>query len=215
VRETRAHLEFDTSVVSVRLVAYDVGTFEVLRAAAARSREIDVNVSLREAQENDLETFFGYESDPAAHELAAVVPRDREAFWTHWHANVLGDPGTEKKTILADGEIAGYLVCFDRDGKREVGYWIARSHWGRGIASRALAEFLRVSPRRPLHAIVAQHNPASRRVLEKCGFRVVGVGCGSPDGRGKGVDEWHLELRGPGTPADPPASRPAPGASRG
>ena len=57
---------------------------------------------------------------------------------------------------------------------REVTYWIGRSYWGKGIATRALNEFLTVDPP-PLHARVAYDNVASRRVLEKCGFRVIGT----------------------------------------
>jgi RimJ/RimL family protein N-acetyltransferase len=57
---------------------------------------------------------------------------------------------------------------------REVGYWIERELWGRGIASAALEQFLRIETRRPLHAGVAAHNAASLRVLSKHGFAVAG-----------------------------------------
>jgi RimJ/RimL family protein N-acetyltransferase len=52
-----------------------------------------------------------------------------------------------------------------------VGYWLGRSYWGRGIATRALALFLPLVPARPLYAHVASHNTGSMRVLVKCGFR--------------------------------------------
>lgn len=51
-----------------------------------------------------------------------------------------------------------------------VGYWIAKEHWGKGIATQMLSQFLRIVPDRPLHAHVAKHNLGSIRVLEKCGF---------------------------------------------
>ena len=44
------------------------------------------------------------------------------------------------------------------------------------MATRALAAFLSYDTARPLHARVAKHNLASRRVLEKCGFTVIGEG---------------------------------------
>ena len=59
-------------------------------------------------------------------------------------------------------------------GQREVGYWIGKEYWGQGIATRALSEFLEQVPLRPLRAVVAKHNRGSLRVLEKCGFRIVG-----------------------------------------
>ena len=74
------------------------------------------------------------------------------------------------RTILADGAVAGNVVSWLQDGERLVGYWIGREHWGRGIATRALAELLREIEERPLYAHVARHNVGSIRVLEKCGF---------------------------------------------
>ena len=86
------------------------------------------------------------------------------------------------RTVLADGDVAGNVVSFVQGGEREVGYWIGREFWGRGVASRALAAFLRIEKQRPLTAHVAKHNVASRRVLEKCGFRLCGeaVMAGAP-----------------------------------
>ena len=51
--------------------------------------------------------------------------------------------------------------------------WIGREHWGKGIATRALSDFLVLEPARSLHAWAALHNLASIRVLEKCGFNTV------------------------------------------
>ena len=129
-------------------------------------------VVLREVVEDDLPILFEHQIDPVAYGMAGFTPRDRDAFMEHWRRNILGDPGTENRTIVCDGEVVGYVVCFDRDGKREVGYWIARKHWGRGIATEALAQFLAGVTERPLYAGVFKGNPGSIRVLEKCGFRV-------------------------------------------
>ena len=74
------------------------------------------------------------------------------------------------KTILFDGQVAGIVLSFVTSGEREVGYWIGREYWGKGIATKALAEFLGQVRERPLHGYVARHNTGSRRVLEKCGF---------------------------------------------
>jgi RimJ/RimL family protein N-acetyltransferase len=62
----------------------------------------------------------------------------------------------------------------EMEGEREVGYWLGREFWGRGIATEALSQFLGVVKTRPLFAHVAKHNHGSRRVLEKCGFKVIG-----------------------------------------
>ena len=122
--------------------------------------------------------------------MAAFPSRDEAAFREHWETRVLPNDAAIKKTILSDGEVAGNIVAFERDGKLLVGYWIGREFWGRGVATAALAQFLEQVKTRPLHAYVATHNLASIRVLEKCGFAAVATETGAD-----GVDEVLLELR--------------------
>lgn len=131
-------------------------------------------VRLRAVTEDDLPIFFDHQRDPAANAMAAFPARDREAFTEHWMTKVLGDDTVTKKTVLFDEQVVGNIMCFERDGEKLIGYWIGQKHWGRGIASRALLRFLAEVDARPLHAHVAKHNVASIRVLEKCGFVVVG-----------------------------------------
>jgi RimJ/RimL family protein N-acetyltransferase len=62
------------------------------------------------------------------------------------------------------------VVSFILEGRREVGYWLGREFWGKGIATSALQLFLEEISERPLFAFSAHSNPASARVLQKCGF---------------------------------------------
>jgi RimJ/RimL family protein N-acetyltransferase len=128
-------------------------------------------ILLRGVQAEDLPVFFEHQRDPAANRLADFPPRDRDAFEAHW-ARILTDEAVTLRTVVVDGCVAGNIASFPRAGLREVGYWLGREYWGRGIATQALAAFLREHDLRPLHARVARHNVASRRVLEKCGFVV-------------------------------------------
>lgn len=127
-------------------------------------------VVLRNVTDEDLPIFFEHQRDAIALQMAAFPPRERDAFLAHWRTNVL-HPGNLTRTIVAGGLVAGYVGSWEQDGKRLVAYWIGREHWGRGIATQALSEFLDIEPVRPLHAWVAVHNAGSIRVLEKCGFR--------------------------------------------
>ena len=55
-------------------------------------------------------------------------------------------------------------------GGHELGYWVARRWWGRGIASEAVRGILDVARMRGWNRVSAEHfldNPASRRVLLK------------------------------------------------
>ena len=134
-----------------------------------------MKVELREVEAADLPVLFEHQADPVASEMAAFPSREREEFMEHWQ-RILADESGIILAVVADGRLAGNVLSFDRDGEREVGYWIGREFWGAGIATAALAAFLEVETTRPLHAGVAPHNVGSLRVLEKCGFRVVGEG---------------------------------------
>ena len=146
---------------------------------------------LREVVESDLPVFYEHQRDPEAAAMAAFPPRERDAFMAHW-AKTLANDACITKTVVADGEVAGNIGCWqDGDGRTLVGYWIGRRFWGRGLATQALAELVATIDRRPLHAYVAQHNVASIRVLAKCGFVQVDEHTGED-----GIVELLLELRG-------------------
>ena len=63
-------------------------------------------------------------------------------------------------------------------GGIELGYWVARRFWGRGIATEASVALLDIARTLKLPRLQAAHfldNPASGRVLEKLGFEPVGI----------------------------------------
>ena len=157
------------------------------------------HIQLRDVLQTDLPIFYEQQLDPEATEMAGFPSRDREAFMTHW-AKIMADESVQLKTILFDGEVAGNIVCFEQLGEREVGYWLGQEFWGKGVATRALKEFLKVIKTRPLYAHVAKHNIGSRRVLEKCGFTIAREDRFFSDFFGKDIDEYILTLQ-----ADKPA----------
>jgi RimJ/RimL family protein N-acetyltransferase len=132
----------------------------------------ELTVRVREVVGSDLPIHFEQQRDPESSTMAAVAPRDRPAFDAHWQ-KVLADPTVVVRTIVVDDEVAGSVVSFLRGDDRQVGYWVARAHWRKGIATAALALLLETVTERPLYARVAAHNHGSLRVLEKCGFRRV------------------------------------------
>ncbi|HRJ50036.1 MAG: GNAT family N-acetyltransferase [Phycisphaeraceae bacterium] len=136
-----------------------------------------VPIRLRPVEPGDLPALFEFQTDPESNVMAGTKPRTREAFFAAWERHFT-DPGVNPRVIEIHGEHGpvgvGSISRFVSDGLDCVGYWIARAHWGKGIASRALAMFLAEDLRRPLHATAATANAPSRRILEKCGFRCVG-----------------------------------------
>jgi RimJ/RimL family protein N-acetyltransferase len=152
--------------------------------------------ALREVRDEDLAVLFEQWADPAAAHMAAFTApdhMDQDAFERRW-SRLRADETVINRVIVAEGGVAGPIGSWGGPDEREVTYWIGRSYWGKGIATAALEAFLSVDPTRPLHARVAQDNVASRRVLEKCGFRVVGTDRGFAEARAGEIEEFVLRL---------------------
>lgn len=154
------------------------------------------DVELRDVSEKDLPVFYKHQNDKDALEMAAFKPRLEKAFLEHWANKILGDETVTKKTILFKRLVAGHIVCWEQDGKPEIGYWIGKEYWGNGITTTALSMFLSQLKIRPLYAHVAKHNIASLRVLEKCGFKISGEDMIPSDPPGKEIEEFVLTLEG-------------------
>ena len=101
--------------------------------------------------------------------------------------------------IEVDGSLAGGIGYTRRtDVERigaEVGYWLGRAHWGRGIATSALrlltAHTFAADPElRRLWAVPFVTNIASARVLEKAGYTLEGRMRKWAFKDGEHVDAW-------------------------
>jgi RimJ/RimL family protein N-acetyltransferase len=153
-------------------------------------------VSLRPATDADFDALFALESDVAGADMIAFLPRepgDRDAFSAHW-ARITSDDSVITRIIEADGTFAGYAVSFLIDGERQVGYWIARELWGRGVASAALAALVSEIPERPLWGSTAADNLGSQRVLQHVGFAFDRTERSHAPRRGVEIDEQVYRL---------------------
>lgn len=154
-------------------------------------------VTLRPVERADVDVFFDHQCDGASIHMAAFTskdPTDRAAHAAHWK-RVLSNDANTPRSILVDGKVVGHIVGFERDGVPEVTYWIDRTHWGQGIATRALDAFLDELARRPLYARAAADNAASIRVLAKCGFIEHAKARGFAEARQEEIDEVVMVLR--------------------
>lgn len=155
------------------------------------------NVVLREVHVEDLPLFFEHQQDPEANSMAAFTakdPTDQQAFMAHW-TRILGDATTTIRTILIEGQVAGSVSSYEETaGHPEVTYWLGKPYWGKGIATAALRALLAQVTTRPIYARVAKDNRASLRVLEKCGFTIIGEDKGFANARGQEIEEWLLHL---------------------
>jgi 8-oxo-dGTP diphosphatase len=87
-------------------------------------------------------------------------------------------PSIQLSIFMNDALIGGVGLRYTEDGLYELGYWLAREYWGKGLALEAATELLRyvrenlASPRIVAHC--AKDNAASMSVLRKLGFEVTG-----------------------------------------
>ena len=131
-----------------------------------------MNLTLRPTTIEDLPILFEHQADPVGAEMAAFASRDWDAFVAH-DAKLRDDRAAIRRTIVVDGEVVGSIGCWG-DDEREIGDWIDREHWGRGIATASVRALIAEIPDRPLHAHVAEHNVASIKVVVANGFVQVG-----------------------------------------
>ena len=153
-------------------------------------------VTLRPLTDDDLDALFVWESDPRAVKMAAFTradPSDRDAFDAHYE-RVRSNPENTLLAIEADSEFVGTVASFTVEGDREVSYWIAPARWGQGVATQGLRTFLEIELTRPLFGRVAEHNPASAKVLARAGFVEVGSDKGFAPGVGAEVTERIFRL---------------------
>jgi len=89
----------------------------------------------------------------------------------------------------------------DERGAAHLGYWLGIPHWGQGLATEAaramIDAFFAYTTGTELTSSARVVNPASRRVLEKCGFAAVGSGLQAFPARGGvfPVDRFRLDRR--------------------
>ena len=106
-----------------------------------------------------------------------------EAEADHWFAALSRTPEPTHWAIEVEGQAAGGVGIEPGEGvyarSAQLGYWLGEPFWGRGIMTAAVAAAAGYALSRlgfvRLEARVYAWNPASMRVLEKCGFQREGV----------------------------------------
>ena len=144
-------------------------------------------ILLRHWQESDAEALFKYASDPDVGPRAGwpthkSVEESREIIRTFFHnettwAIVLKEPGEAIGCIGYYTHETSNIPIGENDC--EVGYWIGKPYWNKGICTEALKLMLDYCIHvKHFENIWADHftgNPASGRVMEKCGLSDTGM----------------------------------------
>lgn len=131
--------------------------------------------------------------------LADVFPHPYTLESADFWIELTSQPGDSiRYAIEYQGELIGGVgVHPGSDISRltaQLGYWIGREHWGKGICTAAVGAIaehaFQTTPLVRLEAVVFDWNPASRRVLEKSGFHLESKRPLSAIKDGKITDTW-------------------------
>lgn len=154
---------------------------------------------LRTWRMGDAESLSFYANDPAiGRNLRDGFPhpytRRAADQWIH-HASK--EKADTYAAIVIEGRAAGGIgITLHENIERtsaEIGYWLARAYWGRGITTRAVramtAYAFHTFPITRIYAVPFAHNVASIRVLEKAGYVREAVMRRSAVKEGKIVDQ--------------------------
>jgi len=137
---------------------------------------------LRPGFPEDAPALAGIMSDKIARNLATVpwpyTLRDAEAFLASPRDPVLPSLLIFERTNAAPQLVGGCGLGRRPSGAVEMGYWIARPFWGRGLATEACTALIDIARALGLLSLEGSYfvdNPASGRVLEKLGFVPLGI----------------------------------------
>lgn len=159
---------------------------EALPRGPFRERSIPVfetkRLALRAPRLEDAKTVAALANDRRIAENTARIPhpyklKDAESFIGG--ANRAGGEAVFLIT-LRDKTVIGACGIVPQEQAAELGYWLGVAYWGNGYATEALHAVIDYAftdlEHAALQAGARVTNPASRRVLEKCGFQWTGVG---------------------------------------
>lgn len=139
-------------------------------------------ITLRPWQDSDAKALYKYARDPDVGPRAGWPPHRSEAESLEIIRTVFNNPTTWAIVWNETGEAIGaigYGSSCDcslpaREGEPTVGYWVAKPYWGQGICTEALRLMMEhVRETTDIPSLISGHftdNPASGRVMEKCGF---------------------------------------------
>jgi [ribosomal protein S5]-alanine N-acetyltransferase len=99
-----------------------------------------------------------------------------------WIACACGqEPERNFAITMKDVAIGGIGLELQEDVHRltaEIGYWLGRTYWGQGLATAAVKAVTNYGFKMlglcRIYAMVFEHNAASCRALEKCGYQQEG-----------------------------------------
>lgn len=168
----------------------------------------DKHVRLTPLSEKMVDRLVQWRSQPEAQQHQPITALGQERLQQYLRTRSPGEladlADSDYIFIIEDedrGEGIGWMtleIMSRLHGLARIGYTITREHWGQGFATAAVQAIVRrlftETPIERIEADCSVNNPASRRVLEKCGFRYVGLKRKYLVIKGQRVDHHYYEL---------------------
>lgn len=153
---------------------------EIIRGASTYVLETE-RLVLRAPCLEDAKAIAVLANDRRVAENTARIPHPyRVADASQWISAANMQAGERTLLITRNGVVIGACGLELRDDMPEIGYWLGVPYWGKGYATEAVRALIDHAfdelGHETLVAGARVTNPASRRVLEKCGFQWSGVG---------------------------------------
>jgi RimJ/RimL family protein N-acetyltransferase len=159
---------------------------EQVRSETFRERCIPVletaRLVLRAPRLGDAKAIAALANDRHIAENTARIPHPYKlSDAKDWIGGANTNPGEEHYVILlSDGTLIGACGIEQYDEAPSIGYWLGQPFWRKGYATEAVRALIDHAfgdlEHEELHSSARVTNPASRHVLEKCGFQWTGVG---------------------------------------
>lgn len=139
-------------------------------------------LALRAPRLEDAKMVAALANDRRIAENTARIPHPYKVADAEGFISSVNKPGGEAVFLitLRDKTIIGACGIAMQEQTPELGYWLGVPYWGQGYATEAVHAVIDYTftdlKHDALQAGARVTNPASRRVLEKCGFQWTGVG---------------------------------------
>lgn len=166
-------------------------------------------ILLRPWCESDAEALFKWASDPDVGPRAGWPPHKSVEESLEIITTIFNNDSTWAIVLKETDEVIGaigYGPSCDcnlpaREGEPLIGYWIAKPYWNQGMCTEALKLMIEhIKATTCIISLISGHfvdNPASGRVMEKCGFVATGETCIDPDqyqGKDRPIRVLRLEI---------------------
>ncbi|MBR6092333.1 MAG: GNAT family N-acetyltransferase [Bacteroidales bacterium] len=167
-------------------------------------------ILLRHWRDDDAETLFKWASDPDVGPRAGWPPHKSVEESLEIIRTVFNNDSNWAIVLKATGEVIGAIGYGPscecelpaRENEPLCGYWIAKPYWNQGICTEALKLMLdHIRKITDIKSLISGHfvdNPASGKVMEKCGFVPTGETCideNQYQGEGRPIRVLRLEIK--------------------